>query len=347
MSFRETYIKSLKKDILTIFGVSCIIGVGLYFMFYLNGDNSLRMAFLLSAHGAIISFVLWFGNAFLVDILNYNFSWFEQAKQRVTLGIVGSILYTIVAFEVTQILLMRWFYDVPVAETIAGISFRRLILPITITALITMMAHLVTFFNQWRKSELDKEIIKREHLASQFETLKSQVNPHFLFNSLNALTALVYKDQALAVQFIQQLSKVYRYVLDTQKKETVSLNTEIAALKSYIFLLKIRFSDNFVVNLDLPKTETQFIAPLVLQMLVENAIKHNIVSKSKPLIIDVFIEKENIIVKNNLQIKNNAAEPSGIGLTNIKARYQFLAQKEVEVEQSEAAFIVKIPLIEK
>lgn len=325
-------------------GVSIMIGLSLYFV-YSSEENSLKMAFLLSAHGAIISFILWFGNGFIVDFLNFHFSWLEQAKQRVILGVVGSIIYTVVTFLGIQILLMKWFYGVPMAESIADTSLRNVVLPITITALITMAAHLIAFFNRWRKAELENEIIKREHLASQFEILKSQVNPHFLFNSLNALTALVHKDQDLAVQFIQQLSKVYRYVLETQKQEKVTLVTEIKALESYIFLLQIRFGKNLIVHLDLPKSNEKFIAPLALQMLVENAIKHNIVSKSKPLTIDIFVEKELIIVSNNLQIKNNAAEPSGIGLENIKARYQYLAQKEVIVKQTEKAFSVEIPLI--
>jgi sensor histidine kinase YesM len=345
MTFKETYLKGLKKDLFMMLGVSFLIGAALCLPFYLNGNGSWRRIFLISAHGAIISFFLWFGNSLIVDFLNFRFSWFKQAKQRVILGVVGSIAYTIPAFFGLQICLMHWFHGVPIKEAISDISFSNLIFPITITALITMMAHLIAFFNQWRKAELEKEVIKREHIASQFESLKSQVNPHFLFNSLNALTALVHKDQDLAVQFIQQLSKVYRYVLDTQKKETVSLKTEIEVLEAYIFLLKIRFGANLNTNLNVPKSEKLFIAPLVLQMLVENAIKHNIVSKSKPLTIDIFIENKNIIIMNKLQIKNNAAEPSGIGLANIKARYQYLIQKEVVITKTEEVFRVEIPLI--
>ncbi len=326
-------------------GVSAIIGTVLCLSNFLNGNDSWTRILKLSLHGSLISFFLWLGNAFIVDYLNYYYSWFEQAKQRITYGIIGSIVYTIVAYELMQIVLMKWFYCVPYEETIANISFRNLLFPITITALITMMAHLVAFFNKWRKAELEKEKLKREHLASQFEVLKSQVNPHFLFNSLNALTALVHKDQDLAVQFIQQLSKVYRYILDNQNKEIINLETEIKALESYIFLLKIRFGDNLNINLDLKnKTQTK-VVPLALQMLVENAIKHNIVSKSKPLTIDITTADNKIIVRNNLQIKNNAAEPSGIGLANIKARYQYLTQKDIEINENDTEFIVKIPLI--
>lgn len=344
MNFWTTYMKGLKRDLPKMSGFSFLLGVLLCISFY-DSNSSPQQSLLYILHGSIISFVLWWGNSLLVEYLNYKLSWFDQANLRVILGIFGSLIYTILAFILLQLILMPTFHDYPIQSVLANFTIRNLYMPVIITALITLIIHLVAFFNEWRKAELEKEALKREHLASQFETLKSQVNPHFLFNSLNALSTLVYKDQDLAAQFIQQLSKVYRHVLDTQNKEVISIATELKALEAYIFLVKIRFGDNLNINLDLPESNNYKIAPLALQMLVENAIKHNIVSKSKPLTIDIFIKNEMITVKNNLQIKNSVAESSGIGLANIQARYNYIAKKEVVIQQTATEFSVHIPLL--
>lgn len=343
MNFWTIYRKKLKKDLSIIVGLSMIIGVLLCVIFSFTTD--IRKFFILSAQGAIISIVIWWGNAFIVDLLEYKYSWFEQPKTRVTLGVLLSLIYTIIAFTFIQAILSYLFYDYPIKESISNISARNLYVPVAVTAIIALSVHLVAFFDRWRKVELEKEILKRKHLASKFETLKSQVNPHFLFNSLNALSTLVYKDQDLAADFIQQLSKVYRHVLDTQEKRIVPLSIELKALEAYIFLMKIRFGENLKMNFDLPKTKEFRIAPLALQMLVENSIKHNIVSKSKPLTIGIFIENNHIIVANNLQLKNSVSESSGIGLANIQARYQYIADKKVVIEKTATEFRVSIPLL--
>lgn len=344
MAFWTQYWQDLKKDFPTMFGVSLIVGAFICVAFSSSGTPPNRMV-LYSIHGSLISLFLWWGNAFIVDFLNYRYSWFEDAKIRVTFGVLGSLLFTIIGFVVIQMILMRFFYGQPIRVSIQEFRVSNLYLPIILTGFITLTAHLVAFFNEWRKAELEKEALKREHLASQFETLKSQVNPHFLFNSLNALSTLVYKDQDVAAQFIQQLSKVYRHVLETQSKEIVSLSTELKALEAYIFLIKIRFGENLNVNLEIPSTNYN-IAPLALQMLVENAIKHNIVSKSKHLTIDIYKENQYIVVSNNLQKKKNVTDSSGIGLANIQARYQYIAKKEILIEETTEAFIVKIPLLD-
>lgn len=344
MNFWNTYKKGLKRDLPMMAGVSLLLGIVLCLFFYDTSASPLLLTVYI-LHGAIISFILWWGNGLLVDYLNHTLSWFNQATLRVTLGIFGSLIYTITAFIMIQLILTPLFYGFPIEQVWEGFSIRKLYMPIGITAAITLIIHLIAFFNEWRKAELEKEALKREHLSSQFETLKSQVNPHFLFNSLNALSTLVYKDQDLAAQFIQQLSKVYRHVLDTQHKEVVPLSVERKALEAYIFLVKIRFGENLITNLDLPISNDYKIAPLALQMLVENAIKHNIVSKSKPLTIDIFIENEMVVVSNNLQIKNSIVDSSGIGLTNIQARYQYIAKKEIIIEKTATRFVVKIPLL--
>jgi len=189
--------------------------------------------------------------------------------------------------------------------------------------------------------------LQKENLQSQFDVLKQQVNPHFLFNSLNVLTSLIKIEPDLAEKFSEQLSKVYRYVLENKDNELVELNTELNFLDAYIFLLNIRFVGKLVVNLDIPiESRTDKIIPLAMQLLIENAIKHNVMSKSQPLTIDIFVDEDNYLnIINNLQERPSQIISTGVGLKNILNRYQLLNLNPPVFEKSENQFIAKIQLI--
>ncbi len=198
----------------------------------------------------------------------------------------------------------------------------------------------------WGKTMVEKEQLERDNLASQLEGLKNQVNPHFLFNSLNTLIHIIPENPETAIRFVQKLSKVYRYILEIRDTDTTPLSNELEFLKAYIFLLKERFGDNLHVNIhDMKGMEERHIAPLSLQILFENAIKHNIISSEKPLMIDLFIEGDKLIVKNNLQRKNQVQEGTGVGLENIKNRYQLVSQKDVAIIITAQSFMVALPLL--
>jgi YesN/AraC family two-component response regulator len=189
--------------------------------------------------------------------------------------------------------------------------------------------------------------LQEENSISQFETLKAQINPHFLFNSLNVLSSLIYIDQDKASKFVRQLSKVYRYILDSKDRDLIKLEEELPFIESYIFLLKTRFDQNLIVNQDLPvEKQHHMIAPMVLQLLIENAIKHNIISKSKPLTINIsIVDNAYLQVRNNLQLKTSTEITSQIGLKNIQKRYEYLCTKKIIIEQTDAYFTIKIPLV--
>ncbi len=199
--------------------------------------------------------------------------------------------------------------------------------------------------NQWRFSLAELERFKKENAEYRFELLRAQLNPHFLFNSLNTLSSLVYENPENAGLFIRELADVYRYILENKEKELVSLDTEIGFVRSFITLMQLRFGDNLLVEVDLPtNNHTLLVAPLTLQMLIENAIKHNVVSKKKPLKIDIFLENEFLVVKNNLQPKINKEVGTETGLKNITNRYGYLTDREVIIEENNDDFVVKIPL---
>jgi sensor histidine kinase YesM len=202
------------------------------------------------------------------------------------------------------------------------------------------------FLNErYRRSLAEVERFRKENAEYQFEMLKLQLNPHFLFNSLNTLASLVHDDAVKAAEFIRRLSDVYRYVLENRNKELVSLREEMAFINSFAFLQALRFQGmiNFSFSIGEEYLERK-IAPMTLQLLVENAVKHNVASRNKPLSIDISAENSNIIVLNNLQPKDEMPG-TGMGLKNISSRYAFLTERKVEITSKDGHFRVVIPLI--
>ncbi|NDP20952.1 MAG: hypothetical protein GZ091_07725 [Paludibacter sp.] len=189
--------------------------------------------------------------------------------------------------------------------------------------------------------------LQKENLQSQFDVLKQQVNPHFLFNSLNVLTSLIKLEPDLAEKFSEQLSKVYRYILENKDNELVDLQTELNFLDAYIFLLNIRFVGKLIVNINIPESRRRdLIIPLAMQLLIENAIKHNTMSKSEPLNIDVFIDENNFLnIINNLQERPSQLVSTGVGLKNIQNRYLLLNNTEPKFKKTETHFIAQVPLV--
>lgn len=199
---------------------------------------------------------------------------------------------------------------------------------------------------EWRKSALEAEILRNEKLASQYQSLKDQLNPHFLFNSLNVLSGLVYENADRSAAFIQKLSKIYRYVLEVQKEEIVELEKEISFANNYLELQKIRFEESLQYKVEIDDN-TGFLPPLSLQLLLENAIKHNVLSEANPLFIHIFRKDENLWVSNTFQLKSSQTEPStGVGLNNIKMRYELISNVKMEQIQTEDEFIVRLPILE-
>jgi|ERR1035437_29633 Putative regulator of cell autolysis len=201
------------------------------------------------------------------------------------------------------------------------------------------------FFQSWKEAAVNEEKLKREKLAIEYEALKNQVNPHFLFNSLTALSSLVYKDQQKAIIFIREFSNVFRYVLESREKEVVDFLTEKKLLESVSYMNHIRYEDSLQIEINLPDSTDKYIIPMALQMLLENAIKHNSISVNKPLKVEIVEEDGYVVVKNNLQPKKSEIVSNKIGLENIKSRYKYLSDKDVLVENSNGTFVVKIPVL--
>ncbi len=202
-------------------------------------------------------------------------------------------------------------------------------------------------YRLWRVSYKEAQELKKANLQSQLDSLKAQINPHFLFNSLNSISSLVHLSPEKASDFIDELSSVYRYLLRENNRELCALEEEIAFIKAYFNLLKTRHGKGIELSIDIPKQYSYFlIPPLTLQLLFENAVKHNIVSASRPLHIRIYAADNTLFVENNLQKKRIAVASNKIGLNNIMAKYQLLNQPAVSVFQEETKFQVILPLIE-
>jgi len=204
------------------------------------------------------------------------------------------------------------------------------------------------YHQQLEKSNQEVENYKRISSQAQLQALKNQVNPHFLFNNLSVLSALIPMDANASVEFVRQFSRVYRYVLKSPEKEIIELKEELNFIESYLYLLKTRFESGLVFTINVDKDcQSAFIVPVSLQMLVENAVKHNVIGKNKPLHVEILcLDNETITVRNNLQLKQaDDQESTGLGLNNITQRYEFLGQHGLEVKQTSEQFSVTIPLI--
>lgn len=297
-----------------------------------------------SANSVLMGGAFMLGLKIMVDILDRKLPWLHHPKKRLVVQLLGTIGYSLVLI-IIAIPLIALFTDEPLTT---GFFIERGFFMVEIAFVFlfigSLLSNAVLFFKNWKEAAVQQEKLKREQLALQYETLKSQVNPHFLFNNLNSLTSLISSNPGKAIDFVKKLSDVYRYVLDQKDQELVMLETEMQFLESYIFLQKIRFGENLEVQIGkLPKKV--LVIPLSVQLLVENAIRHNEISDKKPLIIRINPDdKQYLTIENRLQ-KKSGSKGTGLGLQNIIDRYAFFTERKVIISGDQEKFIVRLPLL--
>jgi two-component system LytT family sensor kinase len=266
---------------------------------------------------------------------------------RIVYNFAGSVLITASAALILGI---------PTASYALSGDWRQWVLPMKLLVMFCFRINLFLntihviflYMQQLELSHQQLETYKRISSQAQLQSLRNQVNPHFLFNNLSVLTALIGHDTNASIEFVKQFSYVYRYILKSDEKELIHLRDEIGFIQSYLYLLKTRFDSGLSIDINVSEgCMSAYILPVSLQMLVENAVKHNIISKSKPLHIEILcLDNESITVRNNLQKKKVDDDHSTrLGLTNIAKRYDFLGHQGVSIEQTDHTFSVTIPLI--
>jgi hypothetical protein len=329
------------RKVILITASTGFVGVLAGFLFYAD-----RLSFYDAAfswfQAALLFFILWQGNVYVSTRLDRHYPWLHYPMKRFVFGIMGALVFTSAVLLLVGVAI-NVVFDIPFD------SAQMLPLYFANGIAVFMFCFMVAwqFLHAWQELALREEKMKNEVLSARYESLKNQVNPHFLFNSLSSLSSLINEDTEMADRFVKQLSIVYRYVLETGTKEAVTIAEELEILNAFIFLEKMRFGDNLHIDVDISEEDrSKMVLPLVLQMLLENAIKHNTISKDEPLYIRLYKEVNFIVVENNLQPKTILREPSiKVGLENIKSRYSLLSDEELVLEKNKNSFIVKIPLL--
>lgn len=295
-------------------------------------------------YGFILGWTIWKGNALVGLFFDKKLPWEKNPGSTFLYRITASIIYTAINIVVVNYLIYKYVYKINIYDDLRRLTIYAVI-TFGIAMLVTTIIYLNHFFIAWRDSVIQKEKFKQDALSMQYETLKSYVNPHFLFNSLSVLSSLVEKDTAKSQEFIKQLSDIYRYVLEQKDKELVPLEIELNFINSYINLHRIRHGENLKVETKI-ENKSGHIIPLSMQILLENTFKHNIISEDEPLDVNIWRENDYIIVQNKLQSRKTINENGGIGLDTISKRYEFFTNRPLIINTDNGFFTVKIPILD-
>jgi two-component system, LytTR family, sensor kinase len=327
-----------------VFLLSILIGLILNFYFNWGSFKSWNNLFLTILNSIILGGALWLGSIIIVNFINKKYSWLKNTRWIVIGHISALFIYS--GMVIVLFYLYIWFFKLHKTNLDHFFDHFKFSIFIffSITAVITLFFYSKAFFQNWKNSVLNEERLKRESLVLQYESLKNQVNPHFLFNSLNILTSLIEKDKEGSIKYVKQLSEVFRYVLDQNSTELVPIETELKFIDSFIYLHKIRFGENLKVKIAVSGSPF-LIVPVALQILIENAVKHNEISSEKPLFIEIFDDNDYLIIRNNLQPRNYLPESNLMGLKTLEFQYNFLSGKKLEISKNEQFFTVKLPKI--
>jgi len=294
-----------------------------------------------------IGYPAWKGMYFLVTLLEKRLPWLKFPIKRLVVQVISMTLF---AGVVIFLGLSVWFL---LSDELTFNNSMQDVLPSLGVAYIFMILALIVgssilFFKKWKEATVQQEELKRAHLALQYQSLRDQVRPHFLFNSLSSLVTLINTDSEKATLFVHKLSDVYRYLLEQREIELVDVTEEIRFLEDYLYLQKIRFGESLQVSVRLERIKERMIIPLSLQMLVENAIKHNEASASHPLTIEIgSTEGMGVRISNTLQPKKLTENSSGLGIENLRKRLAFYTDEPLTVQDGPATYTVTIPTLPK
>lgn len=343
---KNKYVKEFPRALYIGLIVFCII----ISIKVLNGDaihfdENLKLTFF---YTLLYSFSLQIANTTLFQYLDKVFEKERFSKKRIFIGFVSSFFLSILV-----IFCIRLFMNV-IIEGIPMINFLKTetpsdyILSSVFTFVVLLIFHMINLYKAYNENKVKEQKIIAGTASAKFESLKNQIDPHFLFNSLNVLSSLIEENAENAQKFTTSLSKIYRYVLEQKDKELVSVEEELSFAKTYMNLLKMRFENSLFYDLPTENINPEAkVVPLSLQLLLENTVKHNVVSEQRPLHIRIFFDKDYLAVQNDYQKKEVLNDRQGVGLQNIINRYGIISKRKVLIEENEKTFTVKIPMLTK
>ena len=335
--------RAAQRGVLMI--VLIVLTNGIFYLLNILSDGG-GGAWKLLIVNTIYAFILWLISEYALDAVGKKYPSIENTQQRVLLKL--AIFFGINAFlsvVSTYACFALGIWDLKdhwleyYSRTFGMVCF--------FGGIILAIYEALYLFRKWKAVTVESEQLKREHLQTQLDSLKNQVNPHFLFNSLNSLSSLIEEDETKAQLFVNELARVYRYLLQSNERELTDLKSELSFINAYFFLLKTRFGDGICLDIQVSETAKRaMIPPLTLQLLIENAVKHNVISTSRPLCISIYNnELDQLVVSNNLQGKTVTVALNRLGLANIDAKYRLLSGKKPIVQQTDTTFSVILPLL--
>jgi two-component system, LytTR family, sensor kinase len=290
----------------------------------------------------IITTLLWESMTYISRFLEKPFPVASRPVTHIAIQVFVIFILAVVLGKLSYPRVGERFNFQPSPEMKAVVLF----LNFSMALVLNLMYFGAIYFKEWKTNLLRAERSQREKAEVRYDSLRNQLNPHFLFNALTSLNSLIFENQQLASDFLQQLSKVYRYTLQTKDQETVVLKTEMEFISHFISLVKTRFGEDVDFKIDINKNALEKgIVPVTMQLLLENALKHNIISADTPLHIRIHADEDYLIVENCLNKKTRVETSNKQGLENLKALYKYLSDKPVEIAEGEKIFTVKIPLL--
>lgn len=342
---RNDYVKEFPRAFFIGLAIFVVLNLIRAFNGSFSLDERLGVMFL---YTILYSFALHLSNTFLFITLDKIFVNERFSKKRIFVGFVSSFFLTLFVIFLLRVFINTVIENKPFDIFIASESASDYVVASFFTFVVLLIVHFVYLYKGYQENKVKEQKIIAGTANAKFESLKNQIDPHFLFNSLNVLSSLIEENPDNAQRFTTSLSKIYRYVLEQKDKELVSIEEELDFAKTYMNLLKMRFENSLFYELPstIPNPEAK-VVPLSLQLLLENTVKHNVVSEQRPLNIRIFMDGDYLAIQNDYQKKEVLQERKGVGLQNIINRYGIITNRKVLIEQNEQTFTVKIPVLTK
>ncbi len=304
--------------------------------------------FLRLLRGTLLSvfagFLITYSDIAIIRYLDTFAAWGRRTILRITLQIVFSVI--LAGIISTGVTLLANAIS-PYTEELSGVLINNALIYSVVNLMLMAVFEGWIHFTEGRRARIMARNLQVELSQIKFEVLKSQINPHFMFNSLNVLSGLISKDTGKAQRFIDEFSRIYRYVLETIEQPVASLESELGFMRSYLFLQQLRYGETLSWTINIPADLQRLVMPpLSLQVVLENAIKHNIINNNSPLTIEVGHEDHYLVIRNEIQPKFSSAGSTGLGLKNLVKRYALISSKQPIFIIENNSYIAKLPLID-
>lgn len=336
MTFKDTKIPLYL--VFSLVGTIALISIFLY----LNDADLVQ--WITAGWVAMVAVMVWLGNRVISSTLESKLPWLKFGVSRFMVQITINVIYSLAVINISYAIFKYLFTEDPptFSQFIVMNAYGALII-----IPISSIYFGIYFLRSWTKSQLEAERLEKESTKAQLQTLRNHLDPHFLFNNLNILSALIDTDARQSQRYLEKFAEVYRVILQSDKEELVTVSNEIQFIESYLYLVKIRFGELLSVEVNVSQlAQNKYIPPLTIQMLIENALKHNTITEDDVLHINITDHHNFLQVSNTLNRKSEIAESNGSGLKNIELRYSYYTDEKMEIKEEDGKYIVKIPLID-